>query len=175
MEPLRLPRAALAEISGQFVKIVPADGLAHVLGRGSPSRPPARFNRPGQDALYLSPDATSAMVAIGQYIRPGEPDRLLVEYELSPCTVLDLRHEADAALYDEARLPWLPALAEGAEPASWRISDFLRGEALAGLIDPSRRRPGLWALTLFGWNSPGAPTLELSAPPRPIAVPPDFR
>jgi hypothetical protein len=32
-----------------------------------------------------------------------------------------------------------------------------------GLIDPSRKQPHLWHLTLFDWNNPGAPCV-LEAP-----------
>ena len=54
----------LTEVSGEFVKIVWADDPDVHLMRGAPERPPARFNRRGQDALYLSPDIESAKVAI---------------------------------------------------------------------------------------------------------------
>jgi hypothetical protein len=54
----------LTEIGGVFVKIVFANDVDVVLARGLRHRPAARFNRPGQDALYLSPDETSARVAI---------------------------------------------------------------------------------------------------------------
>ena len=63
----------IAEIGGLFVKIAFADDARGALRRGHPDRPAARFNRPGQDALYLSPDETSARVAIGQYVKAGDP------------------------------------------------------------------------------------------------------
>jgi len=60
------------EIGGTFVNIAWADDPDIHLKRGLPDRPAARFNRIGQDALYLSPDEESARVAIGQYVAVGD-------------------------------------------------------------------------------------------------------
>jgi RES domain-containing protein len=60
----------------------------------------------------------------------------------------------------EAALDWQQALAHGEIPASWRVRDLLQHAGAAGLIDPSRKRPGLWHLTLFAWNQEGAPSVR---------------
>jgi RES domain-containing protein len=42
------------------------------------------------------------------------------------------------------------------------LSSSREGVAAAMIaIDPSRKRPGLWHLTLFAWNAPGAPRATL--------------
>jgi RES domain-containing protein len=165
----------LTRISGTFVRIAFAQDADITLQRGHPARPAARFNRKGQDALYLSPDETSARVAIGQYVTPDDPPRVLLTFEVGRCALFDLRDPRSAELYAKARKPWQDALAAGTEPASWEVADHLRASGHVGLIDPSRRRPGLWHITLFRWNGPGAPDVRLIDPPRPIDVETGFR
>ena len=166
---------ALTEVGGNFVRITFADTEEIALRRGLPHRPAGRFNRPGQDALYLSPDALSASVALGGYAKPYDPPRVLVRYTVECCVLLDLRDPRSAALHERARQPWRSALDHGEEPASWAAADVVRASGAAGLIDPSRRRPGLWHVTLFRWNEPGAPNVRRFGAPEPIVVEPDFR
>lgn len=164
----------LTEVSGTFVKIAfAADGDIH-LSRGLPDRPAARFNRPGQDALYLSPDEESARVAIGEYVRKGDPQRVRLQFEVSACTLLDLRHPQAASLYALAGQSWREALVRGEEPTSWHAADIIRESGPSGLIDPSRR-PGLWHVTLMRWNEPGAPVVQRIGTPTPLLVEPGFR
>lgn len=165
----------LTEVSGTFVKIAfAADGDIH-LSRGLPDRPAARFNRPGQDALYLSPDEESARVAIGEYVGKGDLQRVLLQFEIAACTLLDLRHPQAASLYALARQSWREALTRGEEPKSWHAADIIRESGPAGLIDPSRRRPGLWHITLMRWNEPDAPTVRRVGTSTPFLVEPGFR
>jgi RES domain-containing protein len=144
------------------------------LARGLSHRPAGRFNRIGQDALYLSPDELSARVAIGEYVKLGDPPRHLLTYEVERCALFDLRHPAAASVYDLARKPWRQKLAAGEEPQSWDAADHVRRSGHVGLIDPSRRRPGLWHIALLRWNEAGAPTVRKLGEPKPIVVEPDF-
>jgi RES domain-containing protein len=114
----------------------------------------------GQDALYLSPDAASARVAIGEYVKPGDRPRVLLTFMVQPCQVFDLRHPAAAEVYALAGQPWQKPIAQGVPPPSWAAADSLRAAGHVGLIDPSRRQPGLWHITLFRWNTAGAPTVR---------------
>ena len=155
----------LTEIAGEFVRIVYADELALTLNRGDPARAAARFNRCGQDALYLSPDETSARVAIGEYVKATDRPRVLLRFEISACQLFDLRADKAAAIYALAAQPWQPAVARGEEPRSWQAADELRQVGHLGLIDPSRQNPGLWHITLFHWNEPGAPTVRAVGKP----------
>ena len=62
---------------------------------------------------------------------------------------------------DAAAAPWQEDVAAGMAPASWEVRDRLIELGAHGLIDPSRKRPGLWHLTLFSWNQPGAASVLL--------------
>ncbi len=162
--------AMLSKVNGIFVKIsfeVP-DGIH--LERGLEYRPAARFNRVGQDALYLSPNEQSARVAIGEYVRSGDPQRFLISYDVEPCVLFDLRHPHAAEVYELARKPWRSALDAGDEPKSWLAADTVRKAGHVGLIDPSRQRPGLWHVTLFRWNEDDAPLVRQIGQPVPIEV-----
>jgi RES domain-containing protein len=165
----------LTEVAGTFCKIAFADDADVVLARGLVHRPAARFNRPGQDALYLSPDEVSARVAIGEYVKVGDPPRVLLRYEVERCELFDLRHPDAAAVYALAGQPWRAALARGEVPKSWAAADKIRQSDHVGLIDPSRRRPGLWHVTLLRWNEPGAPRVHRVGAAVPIALELDFR
>ena len=165
----------LTEIGGTFVKIAWADDPDIHLRRAQPDRPAARFNRIGQDALYLSPDEESARVAIGQYVEAGDEQRVLLTYDVERCSLLDLRHPRSADIYECARQPWRPAVRASRAPDSWHAADRVRDDGHVGLIDPSRRRPGLWHITLFRWNEPGAPNVRQVRKPKLIAVEPEYR
>ena len=160
----------LTEIGGYFCKIAVAADADLTLARGRVDRPAARFNRRGQDALYLSPDEISARVAIGEYVRAGDPARLLLTFEVERCRLFDLRHPDAAAVYEDARQPWRSAMQRGEEPRSWLAADLVRRSGAVGLIDPSRRRPGLWHVTLFRWNDSDAPRVRIIGEPKPIEL-----
>ena len=165
----------LATIGGEFVRLSLPDQVDLALKYPSPERPAARFNRLGERALYLSPDELSARVAIGEYVREDDPSRVLVTYKVAPCTVLDLRHPDAAYLYMSAREPWQSALSRGEAPSSWAAADAIRAmPEISGLIDPSRRRPGLWHVTLFRWNEQSAPTVQQIGVGAPIKLPVGF-
>lgn len=165
----------LTKIEGEFVKIAVAGHEDVLLNRGDPARPPARFNGMGQDALYLSPHEEAARVAIGEYVRTDDPPRLLQHYHVTACDLLDLRLPENAALYERAKQPWQPPFRAGEAPLSWLAADEIRGRGIKGLIDPSRRRPGLWHITLFDWNEPAAPRVTPVGPAVPIQLTLDYR
>lgn len=165
----------LTEVSGEFVKIVWADDPDVHLMRGAPDRPPARFNRLGQDALYLSPDVESARVAIGQDVNEGDRPRVVLTFQVERCALFDLRSPEAADIYAIASQPWRALLAAGGTPPSWHAADQLRKKEYVGVIDPSRRRPGLWHITLFSWNEPGAPSVLRQGDATPVSVSSDYR
>lgn len=65
------------ELSGTFDKIVFESEMDKVLLRGLQGRPAGRFNRAGQDALYLSQSEQSAKVALSKYSKHDDPPRVL--------------------------------------------------------------------------------------------------
>jgi hypothetical protein len=69
----------------------------------------------------------------------------------------------------------LPDRRDRHHPDSWQAADDLRRRGHVGLIDPSRRRAGLWHITLFNWNDGIGPAVRLIGEPRPITVVPDLR
>ncbi|PWQ93416.1 hypothetical protein [Leucothrix arctica] len=62
------------------------------------------------------------------------------------------------------------AIAKDDEPTSWEVSDLLRTHQEIGLIDPSRKDPKAWHVTLFRWNESGAPIISLVGEPTPIVL-----
>lgn len=171
--------AGLREVSGRFFRVLGADEDDPIAQ--TPHRAPGRFHRAGERALYLSPSPDAAAVAVGEHIRPGDGPRKIVAVELKDARLLDVLDEkACAALgvsYADAASPWSRVLEAGKTPPSWGFADRLRARGVTGLIDPSRRAPGvgLWRITLFNWNGATGPRVSLLGKPKTISIPPDYR
>jgi RES domain-containing protein len=123
-----------------------------------------RFHHDGQAALYASPTPETAAIAIDIYLKPGDPDRLMVPLELSDAHVADLRDPATcAALAIDPiwpGVPWADERALGRCATSWRASDAARAAGADGMIYASRRAPKRWHVVLFDWNKPGRARLD---------------
>ena len=158
------------KISGSFVKVIENDQENIVLSRNYSDRPEARYNRRGQDALYLSVDEYSARVAMRKYKREMELPLYLVEYEVEACLIVDLRQIESRELKKMASQDWKSELTKGVEPTSWQVSDMLRKNYEVGVIDPSRKNPKVWHLALFRWNESGAPKVCRIGDPKPILL-----
>ncbi|MEI8634416.1 RES family NAD+ phosphorylase [Vibrio sp. PP-XX7] len=157
-------------ISGTFVRICAVGQAESVLERHSPDRPEARYNRRGQDALYLTATEESARVAMKKYVKHIKSPLVLATYEIEACQLVDLRHP-DLRLYkDCVGGDWQDALSKGIEPPSWNVSDLMRENHEIGLIDPSRKDPTVWHVTLFRWNEAGAPSVRVVGDPVPIVL-----
>lgn len=159
-----------AEISGPFVKIAFADEVDIFLKHNSPKRPAARYNRLGENALYLSVYEKSARVAMLKYAEASDPPRVLIRYEVQPCEVVDLRHPDAENLRKLTKIDWQTAFNNGDEPTSWQVADEIRRSNQVGLIDPSRKNPGLWHVTLLKWNEVGAPQVTMIGEPTEIIL-----
>lgn len=62
----------------------------------------------------------------------------------------------------DAVAPWQDTAAHGGTPPSWGVRETLDAAGAAGIIDPSRTKPGLWHLVLFDWNSgEGSPVVSV--------------
>lgn len=157
-------------VQGRFVKIVFAADLDLVLERGLATRPPARYNRQGEDALYLSESESAARVALRKYVKADEPSRMLLTFEISPCQVFDLRATPPSTNAHGQAEDWQEVLAQGKAPQSWRIADQIRQDSFDGLLDPSRKDPTVNHLVLFRWNFEGAPSVRLIGSPKPVRL-----
>lgn len=67
--------------------------------------------------------------------------------------ILDLRNTdaVSAAGIDlnDAMASWQEIAENGGVPGSWHVRNCLESHGVKGLIDPSRKAPGLWHLVLF--------------------------
>jgi len=162
------PSITLGRIEGRFYRAVLPDRIDAVLD--PPGRKSAgRYHRPGQPALYITPEADWAAIALGPYMTEDGLPRLIVPLDVEAIDVFDQRDPtACAALGIDpaaANTRWRPALAEGREPPSWRNSDAVRAAGAGGIIDPSRGILGGWHVALFRWNEPGAPSIRVAGAP----------
>jgi RES domain-containing protein len=149
----------LASVRGHCWRAVTAGAEAQILDGATRA---GRFNRWGERTLYMSGSPAGVAAAMARY---DQAARTLVRLRVDAELLIDLRSaEACKMLYmdvSRANGDWLTALGHGEEPASWAVSDRARAIGANGLIDLSRRAPGLWHLVLFRWNAPGAPAVNI--------------
>lgn len=89
----------------------------------------------------------------------------VIEIEVVARGIVDLRDRTAMARLgidlEDATAPWQDVVAAGGSPRSWDVRDRLVETGAVGLIDPSRKRPGLWHLVLFRWNQEDAPVVRV--------------
>ncbi|QKR98862.1 RES family NAD+ phosphorylase [Sphingomonas sp. CL5.1] len=147
----------LRPVSGIFFRAV--DPL-HAAGALSGSRGDGRYSRRGQPTLYLSASRAGVEAALIAHRAADEQERIVLQFAVAADRIADLR-DADtlARVREEAGDPFADWRGIAAPP-SWRVRDWIEARGADGLIDPSRKAPGLWHLVLFRWNIPGAPTVR---------------
>ena len=95
--------------------------------------------------------------------RPAALEILRIKVEAT--CIFDLRETASLAAMGidaaDAAGSWQEEARAGETPRSWTVRDRLVKAGANGVIDPSRKRPGLWHLVLFRWNSGDAPIVQL--------------
>jgi len=132
-----------------------------------------RYHAPGQTALYMSPTAEWARVAVSGYMREDGLARVIFPLLVSQAYVLDLRNEKACLKLgvdrEQANVSWRKVLATGGRPPSWDVADAARGGGADDLIDRSRLRPGAWHATLFRWNALGGPRVQLDGDAEPTS------
>ncbi len=140
------------------------DGVTH---------PEGRFHHDGQRALYASPSPETAGIAIDIYLKPDDPDRVIVPLKLCNARLADLRDAstcADLAIDPHwPSVPWADERAAGQPATSWRASDAARAAGADGMIYASRRVPSRWHVVLFVWNDSAGATLAQNGIARPWA------
>jgi RES domain-containing protein len=148
----------LVRLTGIFYRAADPDFRAQALAG---SRGAARYSSAAQPTLYLSASRAGIDAAMMAHQGPDAPAREVLAFEVDADRIFDLRNEMRCRAVGidpaAAAAPWQEVAAQGGEPPSWRVADRLRELGAWGLIDPSRKSPGLWHLVLFRWNSPGAP------------------
>lgn len=160
----------LARVSGQVWRAIAADRVDQVL---APPRPDSagRYHRPGQPALYITPHADWATIAIGRYLLADGIARVVVPLELDEAWLFDQRDPVACAALgidpEQSQVRWNDELAAGREPPSWRASDAARAAGAQGIIDVSRGIAGGWHACLFAWNGPGASQVRVAGDPLP--------
>lgn len=128
------------------------------------SRSAGRYSPPDVPTLYLSSSPEGVAAAMIAHVDDRTPDLEVLQFEVKANRIVDLRdHEAlDSVGVSpaDAAADWQQAVAEGDTPPSWKVRETLQSLGAHGLIDPSRKQPGLWHLTLFNWNTDGAPNVR---------------
>lgn len=145
-------------VEGLFYRAINARDAAHAIGG---SRAAGRYSSASQPTLYLSATKAGVEAAMIAHKTDRDMDLLRIQISVRAEAIFDLRDEtARAALgcdLGDALAPWQAQVANGEEPKSWIVRQTIEAAGGAGLIDPSRKAPGLWHLVLFRWNIPGAP------------------
>lgn len=132
--------------------IAPAYARQPKSGMGA-ARQGGRFNRPGQEALYLALDEATALAEYRQE-NPWLPPGLICTFFLRGLRVADL-----SAGYDAARWPVLWAdfavdwraewFGHAVEPPTWYMADDVFAAGLDGILFPSQARAGGVNLVIY--------------------------
>ncbi|MGO3248647.1 MAG: RES domain-containing protein, partial [Agrococcus casei] len=115
--------------------------------------------------LYLSSSRDGVAAAMIKHTSANDPARTVIAVRVENARVFDLR-DADSPDHagislDDATCDWQQQLREGVRPQSWSVRNTIEESGAHGLIDPSRKSPGLWHLVLFTWNTPSAPAVTV--------------
>lgn len=161
----------LLRIQGRFFRAVRIDRLDDALDPPA-ERSAGRYHRPGQPALYVSPQARWAAIAVSRYMREDGVERAVLPLEIDAAMVLDQRDEEACRILgidrDRSNNSWREALATDTEAGSWINADAARKAGADGIVDRSRLIPGGWHVTLFRWNSPSSPNVRIVGAPVPV-------
>jgi RES domain-containing protein len=122
----------------------------------SGSRAPGRYSDSHQPTLYLSSSPEGVEAAMQSHSGNRSRNLEIVRVSVTSDKIIDLRN-AEALFaagidLNDAIAPWQEIVREGGVPRSWNVRNRLTSLGIKGLIDPSRKAPGLWHLVLFSWN-----------------------
>jgi len=112
-----------------------------------------RFNRPQQEALYLSADAPTALAEY-QQDNPWLPPGTICTFFVRGLRVADFSAGFDPEhwplLWADFALDWRAEwFGKGIEPPTWYMADDVVAEGLDGLLFPSQARPGSTNLVIY--------------------------
>lgn len=150
------------EVRGTFHRAVDPRFRASVIAG---SRSAGRYSRADEPTLYLSSSVEGVEAALVAHPDTRATAPMIVEVDVTASRIVDPRdpsaRSAAGVELEDATAPWPQTVADGGVPASWLVRDRLVALGADGLIDPSRKRPGLWHLVLFRWNTDGAPEVQV--------------
>jgi RES domain-containing protein len=167
-KPMTSPRvgdeanALFTKVDGVFYRAVDP---AYRDGALSGSRYPGRYSSAAQPTLYLSAsrDGVAAAMKAHSDNRSGRLE--IVSVHVAADRIFDLRDAPALAAMgirlEDAVAPWQEVVAAGGIPTSWSVRDRLEALGAQGLVDPSRKAPGLWHLVLFSWNQDDSPAVHV--------------
>lgn len=152
-------------VEGVFFRAVDPAHLAAAL---EGSRAAGRYSAPEQPTLYLGSSAAGVAAAMAAHAHDRAAQLHVIRVRVRAQRIFDLRDERACGIAgvsrDDPAAPWQEVVAEGGRPLSWAVRNRLAELGAQGLIDPSRRAPGLWHLVLFRWNRKGAPSVTRCLP-----------
>jgi RES domain-containing protein len=151
---ISFPIATLGEgIDAVFYRaIVPRYAITPLSGMGA-ARQGGRFNRPKQEALYLSQDAATALAEY-QLDNPWLPPATICTFFVRGIKVADLRNGFDSKLWPplwvdfdlDWRAEWFD---KRNEPPTWYMADDVIAAGLDGIIFPSQAQTGGINLVIY--------------------------
>lgn len=136
-----------------FYRVIsPAYASMPLSGQGA-ARRGGRFNRPGQEALYLSADEATALAEYRQD-NPWLPPGTICTFFANGLRVADLSAGFDAAhwpaLWADHGIDWRAEwFGRAIEPPTWYMADDVIAEGMDGLLFPSQARPGGVNLVIY--------------------------
>lgn len=159
----------LGEAEAHYRVIVPQWSFAPTSGAGA-ARKGGRFNRPGQEALYLSASLETALAEYQQHAQLLAPGTIAT-FLVSQITVIDFSQGLVAGewnpLWSEYSCNWRKmAFEEGVEPPSWLLGEMAMEAGAAGILFPSTVHLGGTNLVLFNSSSLPAESLSVYDPQR---------
>ena len=153
--------SVMCTVTGSFFRAVdPAYRATALEG----ARSAGRYSPPDVPTLYLSSSREGVAAAMIAHEDNRTPNLEVLQFDVEAERIVDLRdHEALKSLGidpADAAADWQELVAAGRSPSSWKVREALESFGARGLIDPSRKQPHLWHLTLFSWNADGAPSVR---------------
>lgn len=127
-----------------------------------------RFNRPGQEALYLSVEQKTALAEY-QQDNPWLPPGTICTYFVGKLGVADLSRGYDPAHWSpewaDYAIDWRQELFHfRREPITWLLGDLVIEAGLSGLLFPSQAAPGGTNLVLYNSSNCNPDELKVHDP-----------
>ena len=150
-----------------FRVMVPRYAGAPLSGQGA-ARQGGRFNRPGQEALYLSLEEATALAEYRQD-NPWLPPGTICTFFADRLRVVDLRGGFDSDLWDpiwvDFDVDWRGELfARGVEPPTWYMADDVVAAGFDGILFPSQAHRGGVNLVIYRSSSRSESELKVYDP-----------